>query len=161
MSRTTEVTIGETVFFIRQFDAFTQLRLFGDLQKEILPALGGVINVIADKSADGEKVDAMAIDAMRNLSERLGGAALEKWARLLLDGEYVAYQMTGERQSNKLDKVALATAFTDFSQVLELMYHVGKVNFADPLARWAGLSGLARRMMAPLSGSSAPTSPKN
>lgn len=156
-----EVTIGETVFIIRPMDAFTQLRLFGDLQKEVLPALGGVINVIADPKETGDKMDAVAIDAVRNLSERLGGEALQKWAKLLLNGEYVSYQREGDRNPSKLDKVGMEMAFGDFSEVLELMYHVGKVNFADPLTRWAGLSGLAQRMTARLSAGSGPTSPAN
>lgn len=153
----TEVQIDGVTFRIRPFDAFRQLRLFGDLQKEILPAVGGVMNVAFATDVSDEKTDAAAIQAFRALSGNFSGDQLEKWAKILLDAEHISFETDGG-EPKKLTKNTYDEAFSDFSLVLELMYHVGKVNFADPLARWAGLSGLARKLQDRLSASSGPTS---
>lgn len=156
----TEVTIDGVVFLIRPFDPFTQLQLFGDLQREILPAVGGIANIALARdpeAAKGPEADAAAIAAFRDLSAKFDGAALKKWAERLLQPDFVSYAIDG-REPAKLDRLGQSMAFKDFSGVLELLYHVGKVNFANPLARWAGLTGLAQKLTARLSENSATTS---
>ncbi len=155
----TTVKIQDVKFTIHPFDAFRQLRLFGDLQKEVLPSVGGVLNVALASGKDGEQIDeTKVIDAFRDLCMKFDGAALERWAGLLIDQNHITCTLPGRREPEKLDLVARGMALKDFSAVLELMYHVGKVNFADPLARWASLSGLAQKLTAKLSASSVPTS---
>ena len=151
------VVIQGVSFDIRPFDAFRQLRLFGDLQKEVLPAVGGVLNVALAGKGTSQVDEAAVINAFRDLCMRFDGATLEHWANLLLDQNYVTVTLPGRREPEKLDLVARGQALADFSAVLELMYHVGKVNFADPLTRWAALSGLARKLTATLSANSEPT----
>lgn len=154
----TEVEIDGVTFRIVPFDPFKQLKLFGDLQREVLPAVGGVMNVAFAQQADqGEGADRAAIGAFRELSMKFGGDVLEKWAKILIDPDHVSFETDGG-EPKKLVKALHGEAFSDFSMILELMYHVGKVNFADPLARWAGLTGLARKLSDRLSGSSAQTS---
>lgn len=156
----TTITIQGVDFTIHPFDAFRQLRLFGDLQKEVLPSVGGVLNVAMASSKDAvENIDeGKVIDAFRDLCMKFDGVALERWATLLIDENYISCTLPGKREPEKLDRIARGMALKDFSAVLELMYHVGKVNFADPLARWASLSGLAQKLTAKLSASSVPTS---
>lgn len=158
----TTVEIGGVKFIITPFDAFKQLKLFGNLQREILPAVGGVLNVtLAKESAAGEDADAAALKAFRDLSANFDGDTLLKWANaLLLEGENVVFEMDGN-EPKKLTKMNREDALPDLSYVMELMFHVGKVNFADPLQRWAGLSGLAHKLTAKLSASSGQTSSKN
>ena len=80
MSRTLSVPIGTTTFHILKFDAFTQLKLLGDLQKEILPAAGSLFGAVVDGQASdcsagaGEATlrDEQAVmQALRHLSSRL------------------------------------------------------------------------------------------
>lgn len=153
--RAQEVKIGDTVFRILPFDPWRQLELFGNLQREILPSVGGVLNSALAK--DSERDDKAAIEAFRDLSTRFDGATLKKWAELLIDPEYVSFEIDG-REPAKLSSANRGLALPDFSYVLELMYHVGRVNFAGPLTRWAGLSGLAQKARAYLSADSATTS---
>lgn len=155
MSQTT-VEINGVKFRITPFDPFKQLELFGNLQREILPAVGGVLNVAFAGDNPDEKTDAAAIAAFRDLSSNFSGDVLKKWAHLLINEELVTYELAGEVQ--KLNAHRFGEAFTDFSMILELMYHIGKVNFADPLQRWAGLSGLAQKLTAKLSANSGQTS---
>jgi hypothetical protein len=162
VSREITVEIKHNSYRIRPFDAFKQLAMFGDLQREVLPAIGGVLNVaIGSKGddADSEAGDKAAIAAFRDLSTQFDGKTLLRWANLLLDEQYIIVEMEG-RTPEKLDRHVRETALEDFADVLELMFHVGKVNFAAPLQRWASLSGLAQKLTARLpSESSGRTSP--
>lgn len=153
--------IGDVTFRITPFDPFKQLQLFGNLQKEILPAVGGVLNVTlgSEKIADAD-ADAAAIKAFRELSSNFTGDVLLKWANLLLEDDYITFEFPGS-EPQKLTKHNRAEALPDMSYILELMFHVGKVNFADPLQRWAGLSGLAQKLTAKMSGNSEKISSKS
>lgn len=153
MSRAQEFTIEGVLFRVHPFDAFTQLQMFGDLQREILPSLGGVLNVALAKGEKGAEDDAAVISAFRDLCTRLDGTTLTKWAKKLINGEYITFELDG-RDPVKLSPANMGDALPDFSMVLELMFCVGKVNFASPLQRWASLTGLAQKLTARLSASS-------
>lgn len=160
MSRAQEFTIEGVTFRVLPFDAFTQLQLFGDLQREILPSLGGVLNVALTKGESAGD-DAAVITAFRDLCTRLDGTTLTKWAKKLINGDYISYEVDG-RDPVKLSAGNMGEALPDFSMVLELMFCVGKVNFASPLQRWASLTGLAQKLTARLSASSpSPSSPSS
>jgi|SRR6186713_444496 len=153
--------IGEVTFRITPFDPFKQLQLFGNLQKEILPAVGGVLNVtLGSETVADADADAAAIKAFRELSANFSGDVLLKWANLLLEDDYITFEFPGD-EPKKLTKHNRTDALPDMSYILELMFHVGKVNFADPLQRWAGLSGLAQKLKVKLSGNSETISSKN
>ncbi|MBB2918334.1 phage tail assembly chaperone [Cupriavidus alkaliphilus] len=166
-----KVTIGETAFYIARFDPFTALRMFGDLQKEILPAVGHLLQAAfgdegggkqgqpVDKEALDAAADAGLVEALRELSEKLNGAALEAWANRLLDPECVAVSING--RDAKLDKATRSMAFRDAGDILELMFHIIRFNFADFLLRWVGRSGPAQKLLARLSDGSETTSSKS
>lgn len=157
---TTTVEINGIKFRITPFDAFRQLEMFGDLQKEILPSVGGVLNVAFGADKNPENSDRAALAAFRELSSNFDGATLKKWANRLMDEEYITFETPGNEPA-KLSLHNRGAAFPDMSYILELMFHIGKVNFAAPLARWAALSGAAQKLVAKLSASSAPTSQPN
>lgn len=159
MIRPSKATICGVNFHILPFDPFHQLELFGDLQREILPHVGGVLSAALAKSGEGEQAEAderAAIQAFRDLSNNFSGAVLKKWADLLIDPEYVSFDDPNNPRGEpaKLSAVNRGLALPDFAAVLELMYHVGRVNFAGPLARWGALTGLAQKAQAYLSASS-------
>lgn len=158
MSRTLSVPIGATIFHIGKFDAFRQLELMGDLQKEVLPAAGSLLAAVfsADPAAAGRDEQALR-QALQDLSSRLGGAALKKWTEALIDQELVSFELPG-RDPQKLTIAHRALAFEDFSQILELLFHILRHNFAGPFVQWAGRFGPVREKLATLSGSLTPTS---
>lgn len=160
MKESVKREVDGVMFYIRPFDAFTQLKMFGDLQREILPSVGGVLNVSLASDADGAKQDAEAIKAFRDLSANFSGDTLTRWAKMLLDEDHVSFE-DANGSVKKLNRHNQGEALEDFSAVLELMYHVGKVNFFLPLVRWSGLTGLALSIKDKLSASSEPTSSKN
>jgi len=136
MAKPIEVTVGETVFFITPMDAFDALAAFGDLQKDILPALGDLISVAGGQD-DGEAAMGKALE---KLSGKLDGKQLKYWADRLLTPDTIAVEINGADRA--LDAAAKAMAFKEFTDILELMVHVIKVNFASPLGRWLSRSGL-------------------
>jgi len=152
MSASKEVTIGTTVFRISRFDPFRQLKLLGDLQKEVLPAAGSMLAAVFGGEGEAQAKDEQAmLQAFRDLSVRLGGDALAGWADRLIDSELVTFELAG-RDPQKLTPAHRGVAFSDFSEILELLYHILEHNFAGPLARWAGRFGPARAKLANLSG---------
>nr|DAP54427.1 MAG TPA: tail assembly chaperone protein [Caudoviricetes sp.] len=146
MSQTVEIKVGDTTFFITKLNAFEALPVFGDLQKELLPALGALLGSLKDgKQEGGSLKDVNNADlekAVEKLSAQLDGKALERWATRLLDSGHIAYEdENGEAVRFKLARDG--HIFADFAEVLQLLVVVIKENFAAPLTRWLNLSGLA------------------
>jgi len=156
MAKPYEVAIGDVTFYIQRFDPFTALELFGDLQRDVLPAAGSAaVAIFGDK--DAERDDAAMLQAFRELSSTLDGKTLKGWADRLIDPELVAYERD-RGDVAKLDKRGRAEAFVDFTEILELMFHIIKWNCEGPLGRWLDRFGGVRERMASLSASLGKTS---
>ncbi|WIA62312.1 phage tail assembly chaperone [Stenotrophomonas sp. BIO128-Bstrain] len=134
-----EVVIGATTFYLQTFAPRDALRIFGDLQKDLLPSLGGVLASVA--SEDGGDINPETLLAgIKSFSVSLDGKALDAWCDRLIDPERVTYEKNG-KDARKLTKANMDDAFEDFAEILELLFHIIKLNFAGPLGRWLGLSG--------------------
>lgn len=147
-----EVIVNDVTFIIHRMDAFDALAAFGDLQKDILPAIGGAFGAL--DNADDQAEAAMA-DAIAKLSKQLDGKQLKYWADRLLDKERVSAEVDGELKP--LNAATRAEVFETFADILELMFHVIKLEFASPLAGWLDRLGLDPSQMVKkgLSGSTA------
>lgn len=141
----TEVTINDTAFLIQPLDAFEALAVFGDLQKDILPAAGGLIGLIGGEASE-ERDEAALADAIAKLSQRLDGKQLTAWANRLLTKDSISVEINGNLMP--LDAAAKSMAFRGFTDILELLFHVIRVNFAGPLLAWASRIGLAQKLQA-------------
>ena len=161
MSQTVEIKVGKNTFFVTKMNAFEALPVFGDLQKELLPALGALLGSLKDSKQEGSLKDepegslkdepegslkdvnnADLEKAVEKLSAQLDGKSLERWATRLLDSGHIAYEdENGEAVRFKLARDG--HIFQDFAEVLQLLVVVIKENFAAPLTRWLNLSGLA------------------
>ncbi|HEL5025733.1 TPA: hypothetical protein UOA81_000902 [Stenotrophomonas maltophilia] len=152
-----EVQIGQTTFYLTTFAPRDQLRIFGDLQKELLPSVGTLFTAAAGKSEadDGELDEAVLLGAIRSFSGSLDGKGLDAWCGRLIDAERVTYEKSG-RDARKLTPGQMDDAFDDFGEILELLFEIIKLNFAGPLGRWLGLfgSGLGEKLGGLLDGSS-------
>lgn len=146
----TEVTINDTAFLIQPLDAFEALAVFGDLQKDILPAAGGLLGLIGGETSEARDEAALA-DAIAKLSQRLDGKQLTAWANRLLTKDSISVEINGNLMP--LDAAAKSMAFKEFTDILELLFHVLRVNFAGPLAGWLSRLGLGQKLQqADLSG---------
>lgn len=134
-----EVVIGAATFYLQTFAPRDALRIFGDLQKELLPSLGGVLAAVASQDEGDLNPDAL-LAGIKSFSISLDGKALDAWCDRLIDPERVAFERNG-KDARKLSKANMDEAFEDFAEILELLFHIIKLNFAGPLGRWLGHSG--------------------
>jgi hypothetical protein len=151
-SNVKKVTISDVDFYITKIPPFEALPMFFDLQREVLPALGNLLSAFDDKGSaaiNAAAEDDGLVKAFRELSERLDGRTVQKWVDLLLTEKYIAVTING--RDERLSATVRNLAFSDLGDILELLYHVIRFNFADFLERWAGRSGLAQKLLAKLS----------
>lgn len=131
------VAIGGYKFGIARMDAFSALEVFGDLQKELLPALGGLMKPEGEQDGTAQ--------ALSVLSGSLSGKSLTKWANRLLDPDYISV----ENEDGVLEKLTAdrrEIVFDNAVEILELMVAVIRENFADPLMQWLARSGLEAQL---------------
>ncbi|WP_082926294.1 phage tail assembly chaperone [Cupriavidus sp. D384] len=156
--------IGDVEFHVQKFDPFRALPMFFDLQREILPAAGHLLQATDDPVTAGAVEagitgDDGLVQAFRALSEKLDGKTIMQWAERLLDEKHISVTING--RDTALDAATRLVAFRDPGDILELMYHVIRINFADFLLRWADRFGGAQKLRARLSAGSGMTSKPN
>ena len=128
---------GDYTFAIRPFPAFHSMKVLGDLQKVVVPALGGAIGGLKPESLDMDTSDVKFIggavaDALNNLAETLDGETLERAAELLLDPQYVSVAPLHTKDFQPLDEGAVNEIFSGrIIDLIALMVQIFKVNYAD------------------------------
>ena len=122
---------GGYEFAIRSFDPFLGLEILGELQKVLVPAIGGAADGLQKNTADGEMIVAIG-GALKQLSQSVSGKILRQSAELLLDSEYVAVKGKGDKSYLPADKDKLAAIYwgRPFDMVA-LCIKVFEVNFLD------------------------------
>src|SRR5690606_22092562 len=96
--------------------------------------------------ASEERDEAALADAIAKLSQRLDGKQLTAWANRLLTKDSISVEINGNLMP--LDAAAKSMAFGEFTDILELLFHVIRVNFAGPLLVWVSRIGLAQKLQA-------------
>ena len=128
---------GDYTFAIRPFPAFHSMRVLGDLQKVVVPALGGAVGGLKPESLDMDTSDVKFIggavaDALNNLAKTLDGETLERAAELLLDPQYVSVAPLHTKDFQPLDEGAVNEIFSGrIIDLIALMVQIFKVNYAD------------------------------
>ncbi len=140
-----DIKIGDNEYTIRRINALEAWPMFGDLQKEFLPAISELIMTVAKPAGGGEDAEEregrIMAEAIAKISTNLSGERLKYWTDRLLNGDYISVSINGGSPV-KLDGTAKALAFQDFSAIPELLFHVLKFNFAGPLAGFLSRFGL-------------------
>ena len=128
---------GDYTFAIRPFPAFHSMKVLGDLQKVVVPALGGAIGGLKPESLDMDTSDVKFIGgavaaALNNLAKTLDGETLERAAELLLDPQYVSVAPLHTKDFQPLDEGAVNEIFSGrIIDLIALMVQIFKVNYAD------------------------------
>lgn len=136
-----QITIGESTFYIQKFSAMDQLRIFGDLQKTILPSVGKLFaSNEEDKQADGFG------ETLAELSAKLDGNELIKLAKTLIHPDLVTVQRDDINNGAdfKLKHEKLNEAFADMSEVIELLIFILRLNFESFFTKYLARLGLAQ-----------------
>ncbi|WP_303997715.1 phage tail assembly chaperone [Megamonas hypermegale] len=130
---------GEYIFSIRQFAPFKAIKVLGELQKIIGPALAGALTGLKNApNADTNNFLSLApvvSDALEKLAYNLDGDKLQNAMELLLDKNYVAVEVVaknGTKNFTQLDEGLINEIFTGRTfDLLALMVEVFRVNFMD------------------------------
>lgn len=142
-----EIVIGETTFYVQKFSAMEQLRIFGDLQKTILPSIGKLFG--GTPKADGEEGGQDSFgDALAQLSAKLDGNELIKLAKTLINPELVTVQRddlnNGEDLKLRQDKFDMV--FADMSEIIELIEFILRLNFTGFFTKYLTRLGSAQNL---------------
>lgn len=148
---TVEIEVSGVRFYYRRMDAFEALEALGDLQKEVLPSLGGLLTLIGD--TDDDESAAALSTSLERFSANLSGKQLRYWVDRLLSKDRVSVDIAGE--TKRLDVATRGQAFDSFTDIIELLTKVIKLEFADPLVSWASRAGLAQKFQGALSDATA------
>ena len=122
---------GDFEFSIRQMNPFKAMKVLGDLQKLIIPAIGGAAAGLNDSSENAEVVSASG-GALANIADNVDGDKLEQACKLLLDTEYIGVKEKDSKSFVSVDSDGLEAIFTGRPwDMLALCYKVFEVNFLD------------------------------
>lgn len=144
----TTVKIGDNEFTIRKFNPFLAWELFGDLQKELLPSVSELLLTVAKTGPGAEpslevqahEGRAMA-EGIAKVSAKLGGDRMKYWADRLFDPEYISVSIN-DGEPVKLTKATAQLAFSDFTEIAQLLFEILKFNYAGPMAGFLTRIGL-------------------
>ena len=147
------VEIGGTTYRIAKFDAFAALKILGDLQKQFVAPLLGVLD--GREAGTPEAVTAGLMQGIERVSRDMDGDKLVAMAKRLLSPDHILVDWDGEPR--RLDAGMIAVALQDVADVLELCTAVVRVNYASVFQRAATLFGAAQIPMSIPASSALPT----
>ncbi len=142
-----EKEIAGNKYYVRPFQPQKALELLGDLQAVVTSSFS-----LAASSNDNEDEKSSALErnidfgaVIAGIGQNLKGAALVAFANRIIDKEYVSVQRPGDDGPVKLDKMLSDNVFTGhLKDMLQLMYFVLEVNYADFFENLPDLSGIVQ-----------------
>lgn len=137
-----EIQIGESTFFVQKFSAMEQLRIFGDLQKTLVPSLAKLFTDKVEEKAEESTADGFA-EGLQQLSRELDGTSLIKLAEMLIKPELVAVQRDDLNNGNdmKLTRAKFDEVFADMSEIVELVIFILRLNFESFFTKYLARLG--------------------
>lgn len=153
-----EIQIGESTFFVQKFSVMDQLRIFGDLQKTLVPSLAKVIGFSDEKPKDAtsaqlaelaQKSAANFAQGLQDLSQQLSGAELVKLADMLIKPELVTVQRDdfNNGTDKKLSKTDFDLVFDDMSELIELVIFILQLNFSSFFTKFLARLGSVQELV--------------
>ena len=122
---------GDYEISIRQMNPFRSMKVLGDLQKILLPVIGGAVERLKDSSDNAEMVAAIG-GALGQIADHVDGDNLEKACDLLLDTDYLAIKGANDKHFRAVGKDELAAVYTGRPwDLLALCAKIFEVNFLD------------------------------
>jgi hypothetical protein len=122
---------GDYEISIRQMNPFRSMKVLGDLQKILLPVIGGAVEGLKDSSDNAEMIAAIG-GALGQIAGNVDGDKLQLACNLLLDVDYLAVKGEGDKQFRAIDHDDLAAIYTGRPwDMLALCAKIFEVNFLD------------------------------
>lgn len=149
------VTIGQTTYFVQKFPAMMQMRIFGDLQKTLLPSLGKLLGSMGcpaddkkEKTPEQTELDLQKfMDGLKELSAQLDGESLVQFANTLIKADYVTFNRDDVNNGNdsKLKPADFDRVFDDMGEIVELVIFILKLNFSGFFTNYLSPLGLGQK----------------
>lgn len=128
--RITKWKQGDYEFSIRQMNPFLAMKVLGELQKILLPVIGGAVEGLKDSTDNAEMVATIG-GALGKIAESVDGAKLYAACELLLDTDYLAVRGS-DKQFRIMSKDDLAMIYTGRPwDLLAFCAKIFEVNFLD------------------------------
>lgn len=137
-----EVVINGLKFFVQHMDPFTALHTLGELQKiasPLIAEIAGVLEATVTNSdagvMDKDVMDmAVLLPAVKGIflsaHQYIDGDNLVNVLKLLLSSKFISVDYNGKK--NELNDDMIRFVFNgDMVSMLELAYHVMRINYAD------------------------------
>ena len=122
---------GDYEFSIRAFNPFYAMKVLGDLQKILIPAIGGAASSVGETDTSVDTVAAVG-GALRQLAQNVDGKTMESACKLLLNPEYIAVKGKEGKQFSYVDEDMLSRIYWGRPwDMLALCFKVFEVNFLD------------------------------
>lgn len=128
---------GEYTFAIHQFPPFHAIKVLGEVQKVLGPALGGMSKGVKPDNLDMETsnvnfISSVVSETLNALAANVDGDKLENMMALVLDPDYIAVAPKHSKDFQRLDESALNEIFSGrIIDMLALAAQVLKVNYLD------------------------------
>ena len=123
-----EIFFGNDIFYVQQFPPFEGMKVLGELQKIICPALSGATIGFKDSGILAEVLGG----GLMMLSEKLDGESMEKICKMLLNPQYVSVKIDGKGEAERLTEEKIAEIFTGrYFDMIILAVKIAKINFMD------------------------------
>ena len=113
------------------------MKVLGELQKVLAPALGGAVGGMKPETLDQDTNNVIFIgntvaDALNGLAHSLDGDTLEQASAMLLDPNFVSVAPLHTKDFQQLDESAVNEVFSGrIFDMIVLMVQVFKVNYMD------------------------------
>jgi len=128
---------GEYTFAIRQMPPFRAMKVLGELQKVVGPAIGGLTkgvkpNMLDMETDNVEFISSLVSETLGAIAENVDGDKLEKVLAMVLDPAYVSVAKLHTTDFQQLDESAVNEVFSGRAiDMLVLAAQVVKVNYLD------------------------------
>lgn len=149
MMTRSEIQIGESTYFVQKFSVLDQLRIFGDLQKTLVPSFAKLIGLSGNADEKNPKSAGDFSAGLTELSQQLSGAELVKLATMLIKPELVTVQRDdfNNGTDKKLTQHDFDAVFADMSEMVELVIFILRLNFESFFTKYLARLGSVQDRM--------------
>lgn len=137
---------NNATFYIRKFDVFLSIKVFGDIQRQFLGPIASFMENQDKTRPDSEQIENM-IGAIERISKGLDGDTLVLLVKKVLHEEYISVSIDNGAPE-RLNEGLLNRATNGLGDVVALVIEVIKVNYADLFTRGRDLIGLVPENLA-------------
>lgn len=149
MMTRSEIQIGESTYFVQKFSVLDQLRIFGDLQKTLVPSFAKLIGLSGNTDEKNPQSAGDFSAGLTELSQQLSGAELVKLATMLIKPELVTVQRDdfNNGTDKKLTQHDFDAVFADMSEMVELVIFILRLNFESFFTKYLARLGSVQDRM--------------